>query len=216
MKKNDSVLLVVLVLIALLNLYQYFVREDIGGLFVFGIGGILILIQLIKQKIPSSILYLWILAQLPILITTSFSYAPTTYPINFAVGISSNVFELKLNIIPLFFFGMYKVYQMNALIGEQFIVKQFPNNNDNPINKYLPLECEAVEVIKSNNSKNKWIKLVLENEIVFNDTSFDFILVKPKDEKVYDRKTFLPSHIKIGNANKTLAVKGWVLVKKKE
>ena len=170
---KETILPIIIFVLSVLNILNKINTFSISIL--LSIIGIISAILFFRQNsFSTKLIYVWLIAQV-IIIEPIFDLSQSSFSLAFTLGLGD--YSLKINFLPLLFLGLLKVVESSNLIGKEINLLEF---RENAISNFLPTKGKISERLDFNENKN-WLLIELENQMEYEGTKIDKVLIKNKD-----------------------------------
>lgn len=190
-KFKPFVLPVIVALLSLISLTDNLNFSNIPKLVVSVLGIIAMILFLLKNDRASLLIKIWIFAQFPYIVSEmlhitetglnikqSTNYWNTSQAFNLSLGFFFDSLEVKLNIIPFFYLGLYKLFKISNLIGKKVTITS-GLKRENKLGNIFPLDGEFIGTLKFDD-KSIWLITKLTTPLNYNGIEYENILLRPK------------------------------------
>jgi hypothetical protein len=155
----------------------------------------------LKSKVSSTLLQIWIYAQIPAISNTVSSTLENgtemtvehhyldagqafTCDVGMTLGTKSGDLDLRVNVLPFGLLILFRLLQVAGLIGGLVTIQKF--RQDNKLGDVFPLAGTAVKRATLGKEKH-WLLVELASSLVHSGRSYSHLLVTAKDGETYKR-----------------------------
>jgi len=155
----------------------------------------------LKNKYASTLLRIWIIAQIPAISKTNSKAANNasalvteqhyidagqalTFDVGLTLGTKSGDLDLKVNLVPIGLLILFRLLLLQGLASGVVTIKKF--RQDNKLGEVFPLSASVVKSVTLGKEKH-WLLIELASPLTYAGRSHSHLLVKPKEDGIYKR-----------------------------
>lgn len=155
----------------------------------------------LKNKYASTLLQIWIYAQIPAISKTTSDVLSDgsemvaeqhyidagqafTFDVGLTLGTKSGDLDLKVNLVPIGLLILFRLLMLQGLVGGAVTIKKF--RQDNKLGEVLPMSASVVRPVTLGKEKH-WLLIELASPLMYAGRSHSHLLVKPKEDGIYKR-----------------------------
>ena len=139
-----------------------------------------------NKKVFTILIQVWIYGQFPAIL---FNEIPLfdggqlfKFPIGVTLDTNSGKIDLYLNLIPIVYLTMFKLFKVSGLVGNKVTITKF--RQDNKLGEIFPLTGTVLKRVQLEKDKF-WIMVRLDKVFNYGSDSFNHMLLKSKDDQIY-------------------------------
>ena len=155
----------------------------------------------LKNKYASTLLQIWIYAQIPAISKTTSEVLDNgsemgterhyvdagqafTFDVGLTLGTKSGDLDLKVNVVPIGLLILFRLLMLQGLVGGAVTIKKF--RQDNKLGEVFPLSGSVIRPVTLGKEKH-WLLVELSAPLLYAGRSNSHLLVKPKEDGIYKR-----------------------------
>lgn len=155
----------------------------------------------LKNKYASTLLQIWIYAQIPAISKTTSDVLSDgsemvaeqhyidagqafTFDVGLTLGTKSGDLDLKVNLVPIGLLILFRLLMLQGLVGGAVTIKKF--RQDNKLGEVLPMSASVVRPVTLGKEKHRLL-IELASPLMYAGRSHSHLLVKPKEDGIYKR-----------------------------
>ncbi|MBL7985777.1 MAG: hypothetical protein JNM91_12300 [Flavobacteriales bacterium] len=155
----------------------------------------------LKNKYASTLLQVWIYAQIPAIskttsevlgngseMVTEQHYVDAgqalTFDVGLTLGTTSGDLDLKINVVPIGLLILFRLVMLQGLVGGIVTIKKF--RQDTKLADVFPLSGSVLRPITLGKEKH-WLLVELASPLAYTGRAYSHLLVKPKEDGIYKR-----------------------------
>lgn len=155
----------------------------------------------LKNKYASTLLRIWIYAQIPAIsltasealadgsaMVTEHHYVDAgqafTFDLGLTLGTKSGDLDVKVNVVPIGLLILFRLLMLQGLVGGAVTIKKF--RQDNKLGDVFPLSGSVIRPVTLGKEKH-WLLVELASPLTYSGRSYSHLLVKPKEDAIYKR-----------------------------
>jgi hypothetical protein len=155
----------------------------------------------LKNKFASTLLQVWIYAQIPAIskttsavldngseMVTEHHYVDAeqafTFDVGLTLGTKSGDLDMKVNVVPIGLLILFRLLMLQGLVDGVVTIKKF--RQDNKLGEVFPLSGSALRPVTLGKEKH-WLLVELAEPLAYAGRSYSHLLVKPKEDGIYKR-----------------------------
>jgi len=155
----------------------------------------------LKNKFASTLLRIWIYAQIPAISRETILPSGTevehvvehhyvdagqafTFDVGLTLGTKDGDLNLKVNVVPIGLLILFRLLMLQGLLGGAVTIKKF--RQDNKLGEVFPLSGSVLRTVTLGKEKY-WLLVQLITPLAFAGRTYSHLLVKPKEDGIYKR-----------------------------
>lgn len=212
---KEGILPIIILVSGLLNLTNVYDLSNIPALLITILGFVGVGMFIAQKGNFALIFKIWVLLQLPLIYTeivdTSMGVrqifevpifkTAQFFELSFGFTLTLKggaILHIKLNLIPFFFFGLYKITATSGLIGKTLQVGKI--NNKSRYTNSFPVTGTVIKRVAIGKEKD-WLLIDLEPAIEIGETQIKRALIHPKNKESFNKKKFTASYLRVVSGN---------------
>jgi len=169
--------------------------SNIPKLVISIIGILSVALYFLKNDKAALLIKIWIISQIPQIYSESEiiengatylftnNYWETSQIFDISFGLTLDALSIKINIIPFFFLGFYRLLKASNFIGKQLDINA-GLKRENKLGNVFPMNGKIIDTIKFDD-KSIWMVTQLDSPLKFNGIDYRHILLFPKENDVF-------------------------------
>ena len=201
-------------LFSLISITDNLDLSNIPKLIVSIFGILSIVLFFLKNDNAALLIKIWIIAQIPQIYSESEiiengatyiftdNYWETSQIFDISFGLTLDSLSIKVNIIPFFFLGFYRLLKASNFIGKQLNINT-GLKRENKLGNVFPMNGKIIDTIKFDD-KSIWMITQLDSPLRFKGIDYQNILLYPKENDVFRINKRQLGYLRLINPEKTI------------